>query len=509
LAEDAATQSIAEAKRQFNNEKANLENRKKILENNLNIEKERLKALQIEGQILEQTKKSSIASATRERDLAIANSKDRVAAAEREVNAAKEAIASFDKLSEILGDKLVKVANKVAGIIGDNLADGMDKLLDAINDGTLTMDNFKQGFKDMVRKILADTQKAFMEEFVLQPVKDFIGGFIRDLVLPDAKLEEAKKFETLAQSINEGNENVAKVTGDALQKQSQTLTEVFGSVTNVMIVGQTGPVLVTTSGAGLGPQGVLGAAGANRDVLKESDANIFAEEDDFGDLLGETGDASKGLGTSLVGTTEAVAGTTGGFNLLNGKIPLLNMSIMDVIGKLGDFGSSLMSSIGNLFSGIFGGGGAGGGGGLFGSIFSGIGSFFSGGAAATAPAASSLMGIGAAGGILVASGGLIRQMNSGGTVMRDRVPALLEPGEFVMRKSAVDAAGLPAMQAMNSGKSQQNTMPPVKVQVENTGQPKEAQADTKMDGEAMIIKIITKDLNSNGPIRRSIRQNAR
>jgi len=511
LAEDAATQSIAEANRQFNNEKANLENRKNILQNNLDIEKERLKALQIEGQILEQTRDSSIASATRERDLAIANSKDRVAAAEREVNAAKEAIASFDKLSEILGDKLVKVANKVAGIIGDNLADGMDKLLDAINDGTLTMDNFKQGFKDMVRKILADTQKAFMEEFVLQPVKDFIGGFVRDLVLPDAKLEEAKKFETLAQSINEGNENVAKVTGDALQKQSQTLTEVFGSVTNVMIVGQTGPVLVTTSGAGLGPQSVLGAAGADRDVLKESDANIFAEEDDFGGLLAETGDASKGLGTSLVGTTEAVAGTTGGFNLLNGKIPLLNMSIMDVIGKLGAFGSSLMSSIGNLFSGIFRGGGAGGGGGgLFGSIFSGIGSIFGGfGGFGGAPAASSLMGIGAAGGILVASGGLIRQMNSGGAVMRDRVPALLEPGEFVMRKSAVDAAGLPAMQAMNSGKSQQN-MPPVKIQIENSGQEKDAeQGETMMDGEAMVVKMILKDLKSNGPIRKSIRANGR
>jgi len=510
IAEDAATQSIAEAGRQFENEKATLENRKKILENNLKIEKERLKALGIEGQILEQKKKSSIASATRERDLAIANSKDKVAAAEREVNAAKEAIASFDKLSEILGDKLVKVANKVAGIIGDNLADGMDKLLDAINDGTLTMDNFKQGFKDMVRNILADTQKAFMEEFILQPVKDSIGGFIRGLVLPDAKLEEAAKFETLAQSINEGNETVAKVTGDALQKQSQTLTEVFGSVTNVMIVGQTGPVLVTTSGAGLGPQGVLGQAGANRDVLKESDANIFAEEDDFGGLLAETGDASKGLGSSLAGTTEAVAGTTGGFSLLNGKIPLLNMSITDVIGKIGDFGTSLVGSIEGLFSGIFGGGSAGGGSGLFGTIFSGISGIFGGGAAAaTAPAASFLMGIGAAGGILVASGELIRQMNSGGAVMRDSVPALLEPGEFVMRKSAVDKAGLPAMQAMNSGSSQKNNMPPVKVQVENTGQPKEAQADTKMDGEAMIIKIITKDLSSNGPIRRSIRQNAR
>ena len=406
-------------------------------------------------------------------------------------------------------DAIAQLLNTISGIINDRLNKGVDDLFEALKNGTLTMDNFKQGVKQLFKDILFDIGKSVFKKFVLEPiqnsVKSALGGLLNSL-----SGGVKNQISTIQNMINTGQ----SVVKDNIEESVKTLKDVgIQSVYVTNVAEFCACPDRGVGGTGLRPQGVLGQAGADRDILKESDANIFAEEDDFGGLLAETGDASKGLGTSLAGTTEAVAGTTGGFNLLNGKIPLLNMSITDVIGKIGDFGAGLVKSIGGLFSGIsgiFGGGGAGGGGGLFGTIFSGISGIFGGGAAAaTAPAASSLMGIGAAGGILVASGGLIRQMNSGGAVMRDSVPALLEPGEFVMRKSAVDKAGLPAMQAMNSGNSQKNNMPPVKVQVENTGQPKEAQADTKMDGEAMIIKIITKDLNSNGPIRRSIRQNAR
>ena len=115
-----------------------------------------------------------------------------------------------------------------------------------------------------------------------------------------------------------------------------------------------------------------------------------------------------------------------------------------------------------------------------------------------------------------ASGGLIRGSNystmrrfaaGGGVQMRDSVPALLEPGEFVMKKSSVDSIGRSAMERMNAtGKSAGATN--IKVQVENQGQPKEAeQGQTQIDGETAIVKLILKDLNSNGPIRRSIRGN--
>ena len=68
----------------------------------------------------------------------------------------------------------------------------------------------------------------------------------------------------------------------------------------------------------------------------------------------------------------------------------------------------------------------------------------------------------------------------GGTP-RDRVPALLEPGEFVMSRGAVNAAGLPAMQQMNSG-----GMPPISVNINNEGTPQEA-TDATLD--LMLIRL--------------------
>jgi len=110
-----------------------------------------------------------------------------------------------------------------------------------------------------------------------------------------------------------------------------------------------------------------------------------------------------------------------------------------------------------------------------------------------------------------ASGGMVdgtsgwSRFAGGGLKMRDSVPALLEPGEFVMKKSSVDSIGRSAMERMNAtGRSGGPTN--IKVQVENQGQPKEAeQGQTQIDGETAIVKLILKDLSSNGPIRRTIR----
>lgn len=139
-------------------------------------------------------------------------------------------------------------------------------------------------------------------------------------------------------------------------------------------------------------------------------------------------------------------------------------------------------------------GGGGDGGGFFSKIFSGIGSFF---------------GFGqASGGIVQNNGAIARFAAGGGVMMRDSVPALLEPGEFVMKKSAVDSIGRSSMERMNATGKSSGGATNIKIQVDNSGQPKEAQqGETQFDGETAIVKLILKDLNSNGPIRRSIRGN--
>jgi hypothetical protein len=122
-------------------------------------------------------------------------------------------------------------------------------------------------------------------------------------------------------------------------------------------------------------------------------------------------------------------------------------------------------------------------------------------------AAPALLPVGASGGMVGGTSSFARFAAGGGVMMRDSVPSLLEPGEFVMKKSTVDSIGANNLERMNAtGRSSAPTN--IKVQVDNSGQPKQAeQGETQIDGETAIVKLILKDLNSNGPIRRSIRGN--
>ena len=105
----------------------------------------------------------------------------------------------------------------------------------------------------------------------------------------------------------------------------------------------------------------------------------------------------------------------------------------------------------------------------------------------------------------MASGGIVR-MAGGGRVnqMRDRVPALLEPGEFVIRKPMAKAIGGKALGAMNATGSVSPGN--VSVNINNQGSPKGATVSApRMNGDKMIIDVITRDLRNNGSIRKSLR----
>jgi hypothetical protein len=117
-------------------------------------------------------------------------------------------------------------------------------------------------------------------------------------------------------------------------------------------------------------------------------------------------------------------------------------------------------------------------------------------------------GLFASGGSVGGGGAFARFAAGGGVMMRDRIPSLLEPGEFVMKKTSVDSIGRSSMERMNATGKASGSPTNIKIQVDNSGQPKEAQqGETQFDGETAIVKLILKDLSSNGPIRRSIRGN--
>jgi hypothetical protein len=112
--------------------------------------------------------------------------------------------------------------------------------------------------------------------------------------------------------------------------------------------------------------------------------------------------------------------------------------------------------------------------------------------------------IGQALGLDKASGGKIMRMAGGGSVnSRDRVPALLEPGEFVIRRPAAKAIGGAALNQMNAT----GRAPSISVNMTNQGAPKDvAVGAPKINGDKIILDIITRDLRNNGSIKKTLRK---
>ena len=117
-----------------------------------------------------------------------------------------------------------------------------------------------------------------------------------------------------------------------------------------------------------------------------------------------------------------------------------------------------------------------------------------------------LFGPAAATGGLVGRSGVLN-MAAGGQVnaLRDRVPAMLEPGEFVMRRPAAKSIGTGNLSRMNATGAA--GMGNVQFNIVNEGSPKEAeqQGQPKFDADKIVVDVVMRDLQSNGPIRNALR----
>ena len=125
------------------------------------------------------------------------------------------------------------------------------------------------------------------------------------------------------------------------------------------------------------------------------------------------------------------------------------------------------------------------------------------------PLAGAISGMLFAGGgpVHLAAGGSVRHMADGGQVnaLRDRVPAMLEPGEFVIRKNSAKSIGRSKLGQMNATGSA--GMGNIEFNIVNEGAAKQAeqQGPPKFDADKIIVEVVMRDLENNGPIRKALR----
>lgn len=110
----------------------------------------------------------------------------------------------------------------------------------------------------------------------------------------------------------------------------------------------------------------------------------------------------------------------------------------------------------------------------------------------------------------LATGGIAHMAQGGvagaSALRRDRIPTLLEPGEFVVRKPAAKMIGTPALNSLNATGQIPNTNAAPIINIKNEGTAKDIQtSQPRFDGDKFVIDIILRDLSNNGPIRRSLR----
>jgi len=316
---------------------------------------------------------------------------------------AEEIIRLARQNARVAKDLFFQIGESITSLLKDKVGQGIRDLNTAFIEGTLTMDNFKQGLKDFAVGILQGIQETILEKAIIEPIQGLIGEVMGDLFNIDADKKP---------TFTAGSQNV--------------------HVTN------------------------LGAAGINGASPRTGDPTASLE-DSTNEAKGMFDLAGKDI-VNLGATAVATFGAT--------------------LAATGDFKKSMIATFLAMFLQI-----------AAQKAAAAIGSFFSSGGSVRK----------------LAAGGSIQKFAAGGVMHRDSVPALLEPGEFVIRKPMAKAIGGPALQQMNA----HGTMPAGNVEVNmiNKGTPQSAQVEQKpqIDGKGIVIEIVLNDLKNNGPIKQAMR----
>ena len=347
-----------------------------------------------------------------------------------------------------------------------------------MRDGTLTMENFKQGARDLLVGAVEDINVAIIERAIVKPYQDLIAKGMSKLFPTPDEIEE--KLKGVAQK------GVYAKSGAGAEAE---LYEAAG-VQQVFVVNWPGQKIGGGLGAAKDPiaspetdwTSGWGAEGVKPNVpfgSTDAAANAAGGVGSVAaiDAAGGTGQKMEGMFTGIIegaktmaqDTADAIGITTDQLGTV-GATAVATFSGM--MAATGDWKKSMLATFLTMFLQI---------------------------------AQMKLIAMMSAGGGSIRFGaGAFQQYAGGGAVKRDRVPALLEPGEFVIRKPVARAIGGPALHAMNaSGKAPTGD---VQINVTNNGTPQTVMdSKIEMSPKGAVVGIVLQDMKNNGPIRQAMR----
>ena len=412
-------------------------------------------------------------------------------------------------------DVLEQLRMSASSIVESGVTDAMMSLNDALIEGTFTMADLERGFRNMLRSMLREIQSAVFARTIANPIADFVGGLFSAGGKVHLAAGGTMKRDRVSALLEPGEFVIRKEAAKKLGMSK--LMELNSGISDDPLAR-----LV----AYMGGSKVRKRAGGG-DIRNES---AFSGGASFGAAEAGSAAVSASINSSNSSYFSDFGGGNGGGNGGGQTIPALSMAekqARDPVGfaqaeltrariqKQLDMGNDVTQS-------------------------DALSIFQSPGVAARAVAQSrfqnpsragaglllsqtSLGPIGAAMGLgsalgdfframgadveddrMKAAGGPIHMAGGGAVKSRDRVPALLEPGEFVIRRPMAKAIGGAALNQMNAT----GRPPQVSVNMTNQGAPKDVTvAQPKMNGDKIILDIITRDLRNNGAIKKSLRKN--
>ena len=397
-----------------------------------------------------------------------------------------------NKLAELANNPFFKAANDFVGIVKDDMTKGLLDLNDALVSGTLTMSNFTEGLRDWAYSLVKDIQKSLVTRTIVEPMTNFIQKGLGDMFKDIFDIE--KKNDPTIDPTTGMKKDIASTIDPAT---NSVKVSIVADATDKDKNKDKMPPGVKDSA---NPTGATGVGTFNGKVLSESEIKEQSNSLPGGWMPGfETlTPEERAMGTEATGTWAEQAGaiqtanekakeSSSIFSGLGSKMGDWSIAIVgslaSVLAAGGDFSKALPGIFASLFGQILkdalsasssaGGGAGGGAGGLLGGLFGKIGGLFGGGDGMASGAAldglssqaSAFVSVGAAG---ISSGGQVQKFNSGGEVQkhnpiasmfglasggisgRDNVPTMLEPGEFVIRKSAAQALGINTLSQINN-----------------------------------------------------------